>query len=110
MIGDPMTKNSTIFAFLIAVALLDTSAGVAADIRHGEQLAQRWCASCHLVPADQRQVTTEAPPFATVAHRPDFDTNRLAFFLLDPHPKMPNMSLTRLEATDIAAYIGSLAR
>jgi hypothetical protein len=36
--------------------------------------------------------------------------NRLAFFLLDPHPKMPNMSLTRIEASDLAAYIASLAR
>jgi hypothetical protein len=31
-------------------------------------------------------------------------------FLLDPHPKMPDMSLTRTEAADIAAYIGSLRR
>ena len=54
--------------------------------------------------------TGEAPPFATIAKRPDFDVSRLAFFLLDPHPKMPNMSLTRTEAADIAAYIASLAR
>ena len=105
-----MTKNSKIRAFLIGATLLDASAGLAADIRHGEQLAQRWCASCHVVTTDQRQASTEAPPFATIARRPDFDTNRLAFFLLDPHPKMPNMSLTRLEAADIAAYIAALAR
>jgi hypothetical protein len=29
-------------------------------------------------------------------------------FLLDPHAKMPNMNLTRIEANDIAAYIGTL--
>jgi hypothetical protein len=29
--------------------------------------------------------------------------------LLEPHPKMPNMSLTRTEAADIAEYINSLA-
>jgi mono/diheme cytochrome c family protein len=82
----------------------------AADIAHGEQLARRWCASCHVVAADQPQPTSEAPPFATIARRPDFDANRLAFFLLEPHPKMPSMSLTRSEAADIAAYIGSLAK
>jgi len=29
-------------------------------------------------------------------------------FLLNPHAKMPNMSLTRIEANDIAAYIRTL--
>jgi mono/diheme cytochrome c family protein len=63
-----------------------------------------------VVAANQRQTTAEAPPFATIARRPNFDTDRLATFLLNPHPKMPNMSLTRVEAADIAAYIKSLAK
>jgi hypothetical protein len=46
--------------------------------------------------------------FASVAARPDFDPAKLAFFLLDPHPKMPNMQLSRDEASDIAAYIATL--
>jgi hypothetical protein len=29
-------------------------------------------------------------------------------FLLDPHTKMPNMNLTRVETADIAAYVGTL--
>jgi hypothetical protein len=41
---------------------------------------------------------------------PDFDANRIAMFLLDPHPKMPDMSLTRFEAGDLAAYIATLRR
>jgi hypothetical protein len=28
--------------------------------------------------------------------------------LLEPHPKMPNMSLSRTEAADLAAYIATL--
>ena len=59
---------------------------------------------------DQRQASSDAPPFSTVARNPNFIVDRLAFFLLDPHPKMPNMSLTRIEATDLAAYIASLAK
>jgi hypothetical protein len=51
-----------------------------------------------------------AAPFATIARRPGFDAAKIALFLLTPHPKMPDMSLTRPEAADLAAYIGSLAR
>jgi cytochrome c2 len=83
---------------------------LAADARNGERLARRWCEPCHVVATDQREVTGEAPPFASVAKRPGFDAARIAMFLLDPHPKMPDMSLTRNEAADLAAYIATLAR
>jgi hypothetical protein len=62
------------------------------------------------VASNQRQVTGEAPPFETIARRPAFDQNRLAYFLLDPHPKMPDMGLSRTDAADLAAYIGSLGK
>ena len=91
-------------------AAIESSPAWCADREHGEQLARRWCATCHVVASDQTQASSEAPPFATIARSPSFDVNRLAFFLLDPHPKMPNMSLTRIEASDLAAYIASLAK
>ena len=94
---------------LLAVATAAPQA-FAADAYNGEQLARRWCEPCHVVASDQREVTGEAPPFASIARRPDFDPARIAVFLLDPHPKMPDMSLTRIEAGDIAAYIASLAK
>jgi mono/diheme cytochrome c family protein len=95
-------------ALLVANATLVGSSASAADAQHGAVLARRWCSSCHVVASNQRQITGEAPPFAVIASRPDFDVNRLAFFLLDPHPKMPDMGLSRIEATDLAAYISSL--
>lgn len=104
-----MTIRTTL-AFLATATVIGCGAAQAADIEHGETLARRWCATCHVVAPNQQRATGEAPPFATIARKPDFDVNRLAFFLLEPHPKMPNMSLTRPEAADIAAYIASLAR
>ena len=92
------------------VAVLEGSPGWAADRLHGEELARRWCAGCHVVAIDQREASSDAPPFSAIAREPGFNAERLAFFLLDPHPKMPNMSLTRMEATDLAAYIASLAK
>lgn len=82
----------------------------AADVNNGRRIAFRWCQSCHVVASTQRQANDEAPPFAEIAQRPGFDPARVATFLLDPHPKMPNMSLTRDETADLAAYIGSLAK
>lgn len=50
------------------------------------------------------------PSFASIAQRADFNAEKLALFLLEPHPKMPNMSLSRDEARDIAAYISTQRR
>ncbi|MBO0756603.1 MAG: cytochrome c [Bradyrhizobiaceae bacterium] len=61
---------------------------------NGKRLALQWCASCHLVARDQTGPTSEAPPFPTLAARTDFDATKIAQFLMDPHPKMPNMELT----------------
>jgi mono/diheme cytochrome c family protein len=93
----------------LTVAIIAQPA-LAADARNGEQIARRWCEPCHVVAADQREVTGEAPPFASIASRPGFEAARITMFLLDPHPKMPDMSLTRVEAADLAAYIATLAR
>jgi mono/diheme cytochrome c family protein len=79
-----------------------------ADPANGERLARQWCASCHVVAPDQKQASTDVPGFATIARTPGFDRNKMAFFLLDPHPKMPSMSLTRSEASDLADYIATL--
>jgi mono/diheme cytochrome c family protein len=81
----------------------------AGDAENGKVLAQRWCAECHVVSSEQRRASEAAPTFAWVARQPGFNVFRLAFFLLDPHPKMPNMSLTRQEASDLAAYIATQA-
>jgi mono/diheme cytochrome c family protein len=91
-------------------AMLMARSGFAADPHNGARLAARWCEACHVISATQHRASIDAaPPFATIAARPGFDAGKIALFLLDPHPKMPDMSLTRAEAADLAAYIGSLA-
>jgi len=89
---------------------LSMSPAKAADADHGAELAKRWCAPCHVVDSGQKQASADVPPFAAIANKSDFSAEKLAFFLLDPHPKMPNLSLSRIEAGDIAAYIGSLRK
>jgi mono/diheme cytochrome c family protein len=101
-----MRRSSLVASILVAAFV--PSLAAAADVQHGKDLAQRWCAECHLVASDQARASADVATFAAVARRRDLTASQLAFFLLDPHPKMPNVSLTRVEAADLAAYIGSL--
>jgi mono/diheme cytochrome c family protein len=94
--------------FASAVIGLCPSLAAAADAQHGKDLAQQWCAECHLVASGQARANADVATFVSVARQPGFNAAQLAFFLLDPHPKMPNLSLTRVEAADLAAYIASL--
>lgn len=99
-----MIRTNAALLLLTAVAAWAGAAG-AAEVENGATLAKRWCAACHVVAADQRVGTTQAPPFSAIAKKPGFDAAALALFLMLPHPKMPDMSLSRAEAADLAAYI-----
>jgi mono/diheme cytochrome c family protein len=101
-----------LFAGLLSLVLVAASAEAAsaADARKGETLAKRWCAACHLVAADQARGSTQAPPFSGIGRKPGFDESKVALFLLLPHPRMPDMNLSRAEAADLAAYIVTQGR
>ena len=92
------------------VMLACTNEVFAANPDNGSTLAQRWCTGCHVVSGDQIKGTDIAPSFASIAERPDYNVEKLASFLLEPHPKMPNMALSPEEAKDIGAFIGEQRR
>jgi mono/diheme cytochrome c family protein len=93
---------------IAGVTFAESRSALAADALNGKRLAERWCAACHVVSVTQREANADAPPFENIAKRPNFSELGLMTFLLDPHAKMPDMNLTRVEAGDIAAYIGTL--
>jgi mono/diheme cytochrome c family protein len=107
MNNEAMRRRVAAVAFS-ALASLPLSAHAAGDPDHGEQLARRWCASCHIVANDQTRGTDNVPTFSAIAHIPGFDAAKIALFLRDPHPKMPDMQLSTTESADLAAYITSL--
>jgi mono/diheme cytochrome c family protein len=82
----------------------------AADAANGEKLATLWCAACHVVTTTQRHGSTQAAPFSEIAKEPGIDAAKIALYLLLPHPKMPDMNLSRSEAADLAAYIETQGR
>src|ERR1019366_9864042 len=87
---------------LIAVTALPQAA-LAAEAANGEKLAKRWCAACHVVASDQKSGNTQVAPFSAIAKVPGFDAAKLALYLLTPHPKMPDMNLTRSEGAEDSA-------
>jgi mono/diheme cytochrome c family protein len=93
----------------IVAAIMASAPAMAADPHNGERLAHRWCEACHVVSlTQQRPASDQAPPFATIAKMPQFGAAEIALYLLTPHPKMPDMNLTRTEAGDLAAFITTL--
>ncbi|MFG1392903.1 c-type cytochrome [Xanthobacter agilis] len=83
----------------------------AGDAAAGKVLATRWCASCHVVSADQSTAQSDAPSFRAIIRRTvDPSAEWIAFRLLAPHPLMPEVSLTQAQAADLSAYLQSLER
>ena len=78
------------------------------DAAAGRELAERWCSSCHMVAPDQAQALADVPTFMEIARSVDGDFAVLEGFLIDPHPPMPDMSLTRQEIRDVIAYFATL--
>jgi mono/diheme cytochrome c family protein len=93
--------------FLFAVTASLPALAAPSDPDHGKVIAKRWCAACHVVSSGQKEASADVPSFFYVARH--MDKRDLTSFLTDPHPKMPDMSLTRQEIDDLTAYIRSLA-
>jgi len=94
----------------VVLAALSIGPAFAADPTHGGEIAKRWCASCHVVADDQSHGADNVPTFASIGRRPGVTADRIATFLRDPHPKMPDMQISRSESEDLAAYIVSLGK
>ncbi len=96
---------------LVTLPMLAANSARAADASAGRALAERWCAGCHVVGTAPQSAASDAPTFAAIAARDgDVSAAWLAFRLLNPHPQMPQVSLTRAEAADLAAYFATLKK
>ncbi|WP_457798405.1 c-type cytochrome [Methylocystis sp. S23] len=101
------TSRAPILLGLAAAACFAAAPAHAGDAKKGAVIAKRWCASCHVVEKDQTTAVADAPSFHDIAQRRT-DRKQIANFLVDPHPPMPDMHLSRREIDDITTYIRSL--
>lgn len=96
------------FAFLAAFAASQTAhSAVPGNAVRGKDLVMRSCITCHAPDATQRTADT-APPLSFIARdnkeRPAF----IRGWLMDPHPPMPGIMLSRQQIDDIIAYLETL--
>lgn len=94
---------------LAAAALSPAFAGDTGDAKKGLDFAERTCARCHAVHADDMYSTNpDAPAFTVVAGTPGWTRTALNVFFQTPHKDMPNLVVQGEDKDNIIAYILSL--
>ncbi len=77
----------------------------------GRQLAESWCANCHVVGPQQHTAPGDAAPsFTAIAMRPSTTAAWLRDYLRVPHANMPDYRLSNQQLDALAAYILGLVR
>jgi mono/diheme cytochrome c family protein len=92
---------------LAGTALAQTPGGP--DTAAGYDIAARVCSACHLIePRHAGPVVDGVPTLMRIADTRD-DEEIETLLLAPSHPEMPAAPLTRLETSELIAYIRSLA-
>jgi len=94
-------------SLLLAVSMHPAHAGSAAN---GQRLTRSLCTNCHIVEPGgaSKQGTADVPSFMAVAKKAAQTTGKVEAYILNPHPPMPQVQLTKAELADVAAYIMTL--
>lgn len=98
---------------LFSVLLLSANFGHAADRAAGLKAARTLCVNCHVVEtgaAKTKTLTADIPSFQAIAEKRGQTEDGLKAFMLEPHPPMPKVQLTKHELDNLARYIMSLKK
>ena len=102
----PALRLPHIFLAILLTSMLPSTQTMADGLSaNGKTIAVQWCATCHKVTDEQIQTMADVPTFAAISQEWGENVQELKSFLVDPHPVMPNFSLTRSEIDDLLAYI-----
>ncbi len=98
--------------FLRALALLagflaSSAPSLAADANAGRDLVLRSCTSCHSTET-ARTASDQAPPLSSLARTNKERPAWVRGWLMNPHPPMPNITLSRAQIDNIVAFLSSL--
>ncbi len=73
----------------------------------GKQLVLNSCITCH-APMNATHASDQAPPLSFLAHDRKADPRWVRGWLMDPHPPMPGIMLSRQQVADVMAYLSTL--
>ena len=87
------------------------AAHAAGNALRGGKIAERWCATCHIVGPGLVRLNKDFPAsFQEIADTPGMGELALKVFFQTPHKQMPNFSITGEVRDDLIAYITGLKR
>jgi mono/diheme cytochrome c family protein len=92
---------------LLAAGLLGLNLPAwSADPERGGELAERWCASCHVInTGGEGRAAERAPSFPKLARDKTKSASYFRGFLTVPHYPKPDLKLGGREIEDLVAYI-----
>lgn len=94
-------------ALLLAAARAFPAALPPGNAEAGKQLVLNSCTACH-APMEPAYATDGAPPLSFLAHDNKADPRWVRAWLMDPHPPMPGIMLSRQQVADVMAYLSTL--
>jgi mono/diheme cytochrome c family protein len=95
------------FTLAACIALSAVPAYATGNSDAGRDLVMRSCTSCH-APTGASVATDQAPPLSFIARDTKRDPTWIHGWLMDPHPPMPSIMLSRQQVDDIIAYLNTL--
>ena len=96
-------------ATAIAVVALGQTA-IAQNLKHGEELLVKNCASCHAVGRNGESSIKLAPPFRTLGQRYPVESleESLGEGIMSGHPDMPEFKFDARDVGAIIVYLKSI--
>jgi cytochrome c len=100
-------RVTILMALTVLIGHVGLAHAASGNAEAGRQLVMRSCSSCHATES-AKTATDNAPPFAAIAKTNKERPAWIRGWLTEPHPPMPNISLSRQQIDDIVAYLGTL--
>ncbi|MGA7325244.1 MAG: cytochrome c [Rhodomicrobium sp.] len=81
------------------------------EVEVGRQIAQRFCARCHAVGAQDTSANPDAPPLRVIAAKRDAAglEQALGEGIIVGHPAMPQFQFSHEDVSSLTAYLKSLS-
>ena len=99
----------TILAMALAACASSVSDAAPDAAARGRSFAERSCAGCHAIGADDAaSPNPAAPAFVSLASRADITPTSLKVLLRTPHRDMPDFIVALDDVEDLAAYLDML--